>query len=84
MLATRGSDLTGLEGGKVIELADLAVSNTRESLFASLSERDSDRTGHGAALSELRRQIAAQTADTDAQVEQAATLADLLRDLRVA
>ncbi|RGP39809.1 hypothetical protein BPTFM16_00084 [Altererythrobacter insulae] len=83
-LASRGSDLTGLEGGKVIELADLAVSNTRESLFASLSERDSDRTGHGAALSELRRQIAAQTADTDAQVEQAATLADLLRDLRVA
>ncbi|MDY7097715.1 MAG: hypothetical protein SXU28_06220 [Pseudomonadota bacterium] len=83
-IARRGSEVTGLSGAKVIKLADLSVSNTRESLFASLSQRDSDRNGHGAALGELRRQIAAQAADTDAQVEQAARLAELLRDLRVA
>lgn len=83
-LARRGSALTGLTGERVVALADLAVSNTRESLFASLSERDSDHTGHGAALAELRRQIDEQTADTDEQVAQAAKLADLLRDLRVA
>jgi len=83
-LARRGSALTGLPGEGVVALADLSVSNTRESLFASLSERDSDHTGHGAALAELRRQIAEQTADTDEQVAQAAKLADLLRDLRVA
>lgn len=83
-LAERGGDLTGLAGETVIELADLSVSNTRENLFASLSERDSDRTGHGAALAELRRQIAAQSADSEEQVAQAAELAGLLRDLRVA
>ena len=83
-LAKRGAALTGLDGTKVITLADLSVSNTRENLFASLSERDSDRSGHGAALAELRRQISAQSADTEQQVEQAAELADLLRDLRVA
>lgn len=83
-LAKRGGALTGLDGAKVIALADLSVSNTRENLFASLSERDSDRSGHGAALAELRRQISAQSADTEEQVAQAAKLADLLRDLRVA
>ena len=83
-LARRGSALTGIDGAAVIKLADLSVSNTRENLFASLSERDSDRSGHGAALAELRRQIAAQSADTEEQVAQAAQLADLLRDLRVA
>lgn len=83
-LAQRGSVLTGIDGAAVMKLADLSVSNTRENLFASLSERDSDRTGHGAALAELRRQIAAQSADTEEQVEQAAELADLMRDLRVA
>lgn len=83
-LARRGSELTGMDGADVVKMADLAVSNTRENLFASLTERESDRTGHGAALSELRRQIAAQSADTDSQVAQAARLADLLRDLRVA
>ena len=83
-LARRGEALTGIDGAAVIKLADLSVSNTRENLFASLSERDSDRSGHGAALAELRRQIAAQSADTEEQVAQAAQLADLLRDLRVA
>ena len=83
-LAQRGAALTGLTSDTVVELADLSVSNTRENLFASLSERDSDRTGHGAALAELRRQIADQSADTEEQVAQAAELADLLRDLRVA
>ena len=83
-LARRAGALTGLNGAKVIKLADLAVSDTRENLFASLSERDSERSGHGAALSELRRQIARQSADSKKQVKQAANLADLHRDLRVA
>ena len=83
-LARRGSAVTGLDGAKVIAFADLAVSNTRESLFASLTEPDSDRTGHGVAHAELRRQISAQSADTKEQVAQAAQLADLLRDLRLA
>ncbi|MEP3420953.1 MAG: hypothetical protein ABJN35_04405 [Erythrobacter sp.] len=83
-LATRGMELTGLSGDRVLAFADLAASDTRERLFASLSERDSDYSGNGAALSELRQQIAEQSADTERQVEQAARLADLMRDLRVA
>ncbi len=82
-LANRGSALTGLSGDQVIAFADLSVSDTRERLFASLSERDSNNAGNGAALSELRRQITAQSTDTAQQVEQASQLADLLRDLRV-
>lgn len=83
-LAARGKTLTGLTADQVLAFADLAASDTRERLFASLSERDSDKAGNGAALSELRRQIVAQSADTQQQVEQAARLADLTRDLRVA
>jgi len=83
-LARRGSELTGLTGTQVIAFADLAASNAREGLFSNLSQRDSDTVGNNAALAELKRQIAAQTADTQAQVAQAAELADLLRDLRVA
>jgi len=83
-LGQRGRELTGLSSDKVLDLADLAVSDTRERLFASLSERDSGKAGNGAALAELRRQIAKQSADTEKQVEQTALLADLLRDLRVA
>ncbi|MEM7702374.1 MAG: hypothetical protein AAF251_10595 [Pseudomonadota bacterium] len=83
-LARRGGEVTGLSGERVIALAELASSNARESLFSSLSQRDSDTAGNAAALTELRRQIAEQSADTKAQVEQAAKLAELLRDLRVA
>ncbi len=80
----RGTALTGMGGNQVMKFADLAVSDTRESLFASLTERDSSNAGNGAAVAELKRQIAAETTKTRRQVGQAAELADLTRDLRVA
>ena len=83
-LARRGSDLTGLSGAQVLAFADLAATNAREGLFSSLSQRDSDTAGNKAALAELRRQIAQQSKDAEEQVSQAAKLAELLRDLRVA
>ena len=83
-LARRGGELTGLAGEEVIALAELTSTNAREGLFSSLSQRDSDTAGNTAALAELRRQIVEQSADTEAQVQQAAKLAELLRDLRVA
>lgn len=83
-LARRGSEISGLADEQVLAFADLDATNAREDLFSSLSQRDSDRAGNGAALAELRRQISNQSALTDTQVEQAARLADLLRDLRVA
>jgi len=51
-LTARGAALTGLSAERILSFADLAVSNTREGLFASLSERDSSRAGNGAALAE--------------------------------
>ena len=83
-LARRGMQLTDLNEGQVLAFADLSATAVRENLFSSLSQRDSDASGNGSALIELRRQIAEQSADTDDQVEKAAHLADLLRDLRVA
>ncbi|MEO1729579.1 MAG: hypothetical protein AAFR64_02450 [Pseudomonadota bacterium] len=83
-LARRGGELTGLSAIKVLAFADLTSTNAREGLFSSLSQRDSDASGNQAALAELRRQIGEQSAATEAQVAQAAKLADLLRDLRVA
>lgn len=83
-MAKRGRELTGMSEDRVLQFADLAVSDTRENLFASLSERDSNHAGNGAALAELQRQIASQSEVTGEQVEQASKLADLTRDLRVA
>lgn len=83
-MARRGRELTGMREDEVLKFADLAVSDVRENLFASLSERDSSHKGNGAALSELKRQIAAQSQVAKTQVEQASKLADLTRDLRVA
>ncbi|NQZ47672.1 MAG: hypothetical protein HRT63_09140 [Erythrobacter sp.] len=83
-LARRGVELTDLNESAILAFAELSVTAARENLFSSLSQRDSDASGNGSALVELRRQIAQQSADTDEQVAQAARLADLLRDLRVA
>ena len=83
-LSSRGAKVAGASPSAVIAFADLAVSDTRERLFATLTERDAGRAGHGAALAELRRQIAEQSGDANKQVAQASELADLLRELRVA
>jgi uncharacterized protein involved in exopolysaccharide biosynthesis len=83
-LARRGATVSGAREANVLSFADLAVSDTRERLFAALTERDAGGAGHSAALAELRSQIAAQSGDAQRQVEEAARLADLMRDLRVA
>ena len=83
-MIARGKSLTGMGSNQVMKFADLAVSDTRESLFASLTERDSSNAGNGAAVAELKRQIAAETSRTRQQFGHAAELADLTRDLRVA
>lgn len=83
-LGVRGEQLSGASVAQVLSFADLAVSDTRERLFATLTERDAGGSGHQAALGELRRQIAEQNRDARDLVGQASRLADLMRDLRVA
>ena len=83
-LGARGAQVAGASEGAVLSFADLAVTDTRERLFATLTENDAGRSGHQAALGELRRQIADQSRDAGQLVGQASRLADLMRDLRVA
>ncbi|MEH6722313.1 MAG: hypothetical protein V7686_02180 [Qipengyuania sp.] len=83
-LGERGATISGTSADNVLGFADLAVSDTRERLFAALTEREAGRAGHSAALSELRRQIASQSGTSQQQVEQASRLAELMRALHVA
>ena len=83
-LSARGASLTGLRGDAVMRFADLAVSDGRARLIEQLLAGDSSRAGTKGALSEIRRQIAEQAGQKDDLVAQAAELADLTRDLRVA
>lgn len=83
-LARRGAALTRGSGERVLALADLAVSDTRERLFETLTVSDATNAGNGAALAELRREIGTRSAETRREVGDAARLAELNRDLRVA
>ncbi|MXO66346.1 GumC family protein [Altericroceibacterium endophyticum] len=83
-LSSRGATLSGLAPKQVAAFADLSVSEGRGRLIEAFVARDSGRVGSAAALSEIRRQIAEQENGSEELVEQAAQLADLVRDLRVA
>lgn len=83
-LAERGQAVSGGDRNAVLAFADLAASDTREQLFATLTERDAGGRGHQAALAELRQQISETSQDAESLAEQASQLADLMRDLRVA
>ncbi|MXP10402.1 hypothetical protein GRI68_09460 [Altererythrobacter halimionae] len=83
-LVRRGARLTGAANKDVLAFSDLAVSDTRERLFETLTNRDSMHAGNQAALAELRRQISQESGRSDELVAQASTLAGLVRDLRVA
>ena len=83
-LASRGQSLAGLNRATVLKFADLAVSGNRAALFETLMNRDSDSSGSGAALVEIRRQIGEAGSQKGTLVTQAAKLAELTRELRVA
>lgn len=83
-MAQRGKALAGLNRATILQFADLAVSGNRAGLFETLMTRDSDSSGSGAALAEIRRQIGEESARGSRLVTQAAELAELTRELRVA
>ncbi len=83
-LIARGRALTGLSSVTLLSFADLSVAEGRARMFEVMVNGSSQSAGADAALAEIRRQIAEQTAGTDALVGKAAKLADLVRDLRVA
>lgn len=83
-LIARGRVLTGLSPATLLSFADLSVAEGRARMFEVMVNGSSQSAGADAALAEIRRQIAEQNAGTGALVAKAATLADLVRDLRVA
>lgn len=83
-LAARGAQLTGADNAQVLRFVDLSVSDGRSSLMQALVAGDSQATGARAAERELARQIAEQGDQAHRMVRDAARLADLDRELKVA
>ncbi len=83
-LVVRGQMLTGLSGATLLAFADLAVTEGRARMFETMVAGNAQAAGQRAAVGEIRAQIAHQTATSATLVQQAATLTDLVRDLRVA
>jgi uncharacterized protein involved in exopolysaccharide biosynthesis len=83
-LAQRGRELTGLSQAALMKSVDLSVSDGRSSLMEGMIVADAKRAGSGAALSEIRGDLARQQGKAGELVGKASILADLMRDHRVA
>lgn len=80
----RGRELTGLSERALLQKTDLSVSDGRSSLLSGMIEKQAQSAGAAAGLSEIRSDLARQTAKASKLVEEASVLADLTRDHRVA
>ena len=83
-LVQRGRSLTGLSPSVLLSFADLSVADGRARMFETLVIGNSQEAGARAALAQLGGEIASQEARSKMLVGQAATLADLVRDQRIA
>jgi uncharacterized protein involved in exopolysaccharide biosynthesis len=83
-LAARGAMISGMDQDRLMRFVDQSVSDGRSALFQVLVNDDSQASGAGAAVREIERQIAEQNEATRNMAGEAAMLADLDRDLKVA
>ena len=83
-LVGRGTALTGLPASTLLSFADLSVTEGRARMFETMVGQTGQVAGAEAALGEIRRQIAEQTTASGNLVRDAATLADLIREARIA
>ncbi|MEP2987854.1 MAG: hypothetical protein ABJN65_18055 [Parasphingorhabdus sp.] len=83
-LIKRGRSLTGLNSNAILKSVDIAVADGRSSLMQGMVIANSQSAGAQASLVEIRRDIASQSAKSGELVKHASTLADLVRDHRVA
>jgi uncharacterized protein involved in exopolysaccharide biosynthesis len=83
-LVARGHALTGLPARKLLAFADMSVADGRAQLFGTLVAADSQLAGASAALADMKQQMAEQTEMRNLLTDEAARLADMVRDLRVA
>lgn len=83
-LTERGRALTGLGDAQLLRMVDLSVSDGRSSLIEGMIASDVRRAGTRAALSEIRGDLARRQGEAGQLVGQAARLAELTRDHRIA
>ena len=83
-LVQRGRELTGLDEMQLMRRIDLSVSDGRATLLGGMVTSEAQRAGIGAGLATLRGDIARQAGRSGQLVAQASTLADLVRDHRIA
>lgn len=83
-MARRGRELTGMGDEQLLRMVDLSVSDGRSSLIEGMISADVRRAGTSAALREIRGDLAQQQGRAGMLVTQAAKLADLTRDHRIA
>ncbi|WP_438727071.1 GumC family protein [Parasphingorhabdus sp. DH2-15] len=83
-LAARGRALTGLGANAILQRTDIMVGQGRSNLMQSLVVSAAQKEAAASGLAEIRRDITAQSLETQKLVEQASELADLTRDHRVA
>lgn len=83
-LVLRGRQLTGLSENAIMAGIDLQVADGRSNLMQAMTVNDAQAAGAGAALAEIRGDLARAQAQSPALIAQASELADLQRDHRVA
>lgn len=83
-IVIRGGQVSGLPEQALLGFADISVSDGRERMFEALIGAEGMNAGSQAMVAEIRSQIGAQAAQSEAQAALAGELADLLREHRVA
>lgn len=83
-IVSRGGQISGLSEPALLAFADISVSDGRERMFESLIGAEGMSAGSQALVTEIRRQIGDQAAQSEELATQAGELADLLREHRVA
>jgi uncharacterized protein involved in exopolysaccharide biosynthesis len=83
-LLKRGRELTGLSAQSILKSVDIQVADGRSNLMQALVVGDAHAAGTGAALAEIRRDLARAKLLSPKLISQASELADLQRDHRVA
>jgi len=82
-LVARGHEITGLSPEALMRQIDIQVGDGRNNLMQAMSVEDANAAGTRDALVEVRRDLKSAKGQTSDLIQQAQTLADLLRDTRI-
>ncbi len=83
-LVKRGRALTGLSTQAILNSVDMQLADGRSNLMQAMTIGEAQAAGTGAALAEIRRDLAREKSRSPQLISQASELADLQRDHRIA